>query len=132
MSGYPPPPPPPGQFGPPGGFQPPPPQPGQGPVRRVVRLVHRDHGGKRAGGRQGDEAVLSVADNGPGIPEADLERVRERFVRLDESRNKPGSGLGLSLVDAVMRLHGGSLKLASNHPGLLAKLVIPLSSAVDE
>ncbi len=55
--------------------------------------------------------VLSVDDNGPGIPEAKREEVVKRFVRLDESRSKPGTGLGLSLVKAIMGLHGGRLEL---------------------
>ena len=55
--------------------------------------------------------VLSVDDNGPGIPEAKSEEVVKRFVRLDESRSKPGTGLGLSLVKAIMGLHGGRLEL---------------------
>jgi signal transduction histidine kinase len=68
---------------------------------------------------------VSVADHGPGIPEADRERVLERFVRLESSRTRPGFGLGLSLANAVMRLHGGSLKLEDNHPGLRATLSFP-------
>ncbi|HEV3247043.1 MAG TPA: ATP-binding protein [Beijerinckiaceae bacterium] len=68
---------------------------------------------------------VSVADHGPGIPEADRERVLERFVRLEGSRTRPGFGLGLSLANAVMRLHGGSLKLEDNHPGLRATLSFP-------
>ena len=55
--------------------------------------------------------VLRVDDNGPGIPEAKREEVVKRFVRLDESRSKPGTGLGLSLVKAIMGLHGGQLEL---------------------
>jgi signal transduction histidine kinase len=70
-------------------------------------------------------AEVTVADHGPGIPEADRERVLERFVRLEGSRTRPGFGLGLSLANAVMRLHGGSLKLEDNHPGLRATLSFP-------
>lgn len=73
----------------------------------------------------GDMAVLTVADNGPGIPEADRGRVVERFVRLEPSRSAPGSGLGLSLVSAVAHLHGGTLRLEDNSPGLRASLVLP-------
>nr|MBA2590802.1 two-component sensor histidine kinase [Gammaproteobacteria bacterium] len=61
---------------------------------------------------------LEVWDTGPGIPEADRARVLERFVRLDASRTTPGSGLGLSLVAAVAKLHGASLTLGDNTPGL--------------
>ncbi|MEL7273009.1 MAG: HAMP domain-containing sensor histidine kinase [Pseudomonadota bacterium] len=69
--------------------------------------------------------LLSVADNGEGIPEAERDRVKERFVRLDTSRNRPGSGLGLSLVEAVVSLHGGALQLEDNRPGLCVVLDLP-------
>lgn len=72
------------------------------------------------------QVVITVADHGPGIAEADRERVVERFVRLDESRSKPGNGLGLALVASVMKLHGGQLVLEDNAPGLRAKLLLPL------
>lgn len=78
--------------------------------------------------REGGEAVISVADSGPGIAEADRERVRQRFVRLEESRSAPGSGLGLSLVQAVARLHRGELELKDNAPGLVATLRLPLAA----
>jgi hypothetical protein len=74
---------------------------------------------------EGDRIVLTVIDHGPGIPEADRAHVIERFVRLEESRSKPGSGLGLSLASAVAHLHGGDLKLGDNAPGLRAMLVLP-------
>jgi signal transduction histidine kinase len=74
---------------------------------------------------QNGQTVLTVSDNGPGIPEAMRGKVIERFVRLEESRSVPGSGLGLSLVAAVARLHGGELRLESNEPGLRAILVLP-------
>jgi len=76
--------------------------------------------------RDGDNYEVTVADNGPGIPEADRERVTGRFVRLEASRSRPGSGLGLSLVAAVARLHGGRLDLQDNAPGLRAVLSLPL------
>lgn len=72
---------------------------GSGPT--VVITLEKGKGGP----------VLSVDDNGPGIPEAKREEVVKRFVRLDESRSKPGTGLGLSLVKAIMGLHGGRLEL---------------------
>jgi signal transduction histidine kinase len=62
--------------------------------------------------------VLTIADRGPGIPAEARERVLNRFVRLDESRSLPGSGLGLSLVAAVAKLHGTPLELQDNAPGL--------------
>jgi signal transduction histidine kinase len=69
---------------------------------------------------------ISVADRGEGVPEADRGKVLERFQRLDRSRNKPGSGLGLSLAAAVARLHKGELRLDGNEPGLRATLELPL------
>jgi hypothetical protein len=72
-----------------------------------------------------DQIVLSVSDHGPGIPAGDRSRVVERFVRLEQSRSEPGSGLGLSLVSAVARLHGGELKLEDNAPGLTARIALP-------
>ncbi|WP_298815980.1 HAMP domain-containing sensor histidine kinase [uncultured Roseibium sp.] len=65
---------------------------------------------------------LSVSDNGAGIPEKDQDRVIERFVRLEESRSEPGTGLGLSLVKAVARLHGGELRFKNETPGLSARI----------
>tara|TARA_R110002051_G_scaffold25551_2_gene62341 strand:- start:6001 stop:7413 length:1413 start_codon:yes stop_codon:yes gene_type:complete len=75
---------------------------------------------------------LSVCDNGPGVPPDKRGEVVKRFVRLDASRSKPGTGLGLSLVEAVMELHGGALVLAATHPedaeapGLTATMVFPV------
>jgi signal transduction histidine kinase len=68
---------------------------------------------------------LRVADTGPGIPAAERSRVVERFVRLDASRNAPGTGLGLSLVAAVARLHDARLLLEDNAPGLRAVMRFP-------
>jgi signal transduction histidine kinase len=73
-----------------------------------------------------DGVDLSVADSGPGIPEADRSRVTERFVRLEASRNSPGTGLGLSLVAAVAHFHHAELVLEDNAPtGLIAVLRFP-------
>jgi signal transduction histidine kinase len=69
-----------------------------------------------------------VADHGPGIPEADRGRAVERFVRLEASRTRPGSGLGLSLAAAVATLHGGELRLDDNAPGLRATLILPAAA----
>ncbi|WP_051608794.1 sensor histidine kinase [Fodinicurvata fenggangensis] len=71
------------------------------------------------------QVTLTVADEGSGIPEADRERVLERFVRLDTARSEPGSGLGLSLVSAVSRLHESELFLEDNNPGLKVRWVFP-------
>jgi signal transduction histidine kinase len=76
-------------------------------------------------GNDGERIALSVADNGPGIAEVDRGRVVERFVRLEQSRSEPGSGLGLSLASAVARLHGGELKLEDNQPGLRSIIALP-------
>ena len=76
-------------------------------------------------GADGERITLSVADRGPGIPEADRGRVVERFVRLEQSRSEPGSGLGLSLASAVARLHGGELRLEDNRPGLRSIIALP-------
>jgi hypothetical protein len=76
-------------------------------------------------GNDGERITLSVADRGPGIPAEDRGRVVERFVRLEQSRSLPGSGLGLSLASAVARLHGGELKLEDNHPGLRSVIALP-------
>ena len=72
-----------------------------------------------------DGVILSVADSGPGIPAEDRPRVIERFVRLEASRNSPGTGLGLSLVAAVAHYHGAQLVLEDNAPGLKASLHFP-------
>jgi signal transduction histidine kinase len=74
---------------------------------------------------EGNRILLSVRDGGPGVPAADRDRVVERFVRLEQSRSQPGSGLGLSLAAAVARLHGGELRLEDNGPGLKAVIALP-------
>jgi signal transduction histidine kinase len=74
---------------------------------------------------RGDAAEIRVADHGPGIAEKDRERALKRFVRLEECRTQPGTGLGLSLVAAVARLHGGGIRLEDNKPGLRAVLSLP-------
>jgi signal transduction histidine kinase len=72
----------------------------------------------------GENAQVIVADHGPGIPAADRERALRRFVRLEASRSRPGSGLGLSLAAAVARLHGGGIALLDNQPGVKAVLTL--------
>jgi signal transduction histidine kinase len=78
--------------------------------------------------RAGDSVEISVADHGPGIPENERAHVLERFARLESARSRPGFGLGLSLVAAVARLHGGELRLEDNSPGLKAVLALPLKT----
>ncbi len=68
--------------------------------------------------------ALTVADNGPGIPAARRDEAKQRYSRLDPSRHIAGSGLGLALVEAVARLHGGALVLDDNAPGLRAVLTL--------
>ncbi len=76
----------------------------------------------------GRNAVVEITDAGPGIAPEDRKRVTERFTRLEQSRTRPGNGLGLSLVRAVAQLHGGVLDFATNEPGgLKASLTIPLA-----
>lgn len=87
------------------------------PVRGTVRVTLAAQAGV---------AVLAVADDGPGIHDTLREKVKERFFRLETDRHTPGHGLGLSLVNAVAVLHRGTLVLANNQPGLLARLALPL------
>jgi signal transduction histidine kinase len=80
--------------------------------------------------RSMDNAVeIAVADSGPGVAPEDRKRALRRFVRLEQSRSRPGSGLGLSLVAAVARLHGGSVRLEDNAPGLRAVVTLPAGAA---
>ncbi len=79
----------------------------------------------------GGDVIITVSDHGPGIPSVDRERALRRFVRLDASRTQPGTGLGLSLVAAVARLHGGRVVLSETmpgaaEPGLTVELVMPV------
>ncbi len=90
----------------------------------------------RARRRSSGEIEYSVTDTGPGVPEEDRERVIQRFVRLDNSRTEAGSGLGLSLVGAVMEAHMGRIQLdegpgayGRHGPGLRVALVLPPASA---
>jgi signal transduction histidine kinase len=69
--------------------------------------------------------LLWVADNGPGIPENSREDAMKKYGRLEEARTHEGSGLGLALVRAVARLHGGDLSLEDNRPGLRAVMLLP-------
>jgi len=75
------------------------------------------------------EVKLTVADNGPGIPAADRERVLQRFVRLNSAQAEPGSGLGLSLVAAVCRFHHAELQFDDALPGLKISLSFVRSAA---
>jgi signal transduction histidine kinase len=70
-----------------------------------------------------EDSVVSVRDYGPGVPEADIGKLCERFYRVDQSRGLPGNGLGLSIVSASAQLHGASLQLRNAMPGLEVSLV---------
>jgi signal transduction histidine kinase len=73
-----------------------------------------------------DGICIEVGDNGPGIAAAEREKVFQRFYRVEESRSgHPGNGLGLSLVQAVVNLHGGSIGLGDNEPGLRVSVKLP-------
>jgi len=85
-----------------------------GPGNVVVRV-----------GGTAERATLRVADDGPGVPASFHARAFERFARVEQSRTTPGSGLGLSLVRAVARLHGGEVTLADARPGLVVGLELP-------
>lgn len=75
-------------------------------------------------------AVITIADNGPGIPEGERERVFRRFYRLDRSRSTAGNGLGLSMVSAVVAMHQGEIRLQDNDPGLKTVMRFPLLGGV--
>jgi signal transduction histidine kinase len=77
--------------------------------------------------KAGRSVLLTIADRGPGISPADRARVLDRFVRLEDSRSRPGSGLGLSLAAAVVRMHGGTVDLEDNQPGLRVRLTLPMA-----
>jgi signal transduction histidine kinase len=96
-------------------------------VDNALKYGMSDEGESRIGislSKTGGRADLCVADRGPGIAQGDYSRAVERFSRLEETGT--GSGLGLSLVNAIARLHGGTLELGSNDPGLRASIRIPL------
>ena len=77
--------------------------------------------------RQHNQLIITIADNGPGIPETERENVFRRFYRLDQSRGSSGNGLGLSMVQAVIDMHGGTITLQDNTPGLRAIIELPIS-----
>ncbi len=84
--------------------------------------------------QSGSVAMLRVADRGPGIPSAERDRVLQRFYRMEKSRTVDGSGLGLSLVAAIMTLHGFMLRIGDADPGCVVQITCPdvLPGAVTE
>lgn len=76
-----------------------------------------------------DRVVLAVDDDGPGIPQAQRAEALRRFGRLDPARQPGGAGLGLALASAVARLHGGTILLGDNGPGLSVRLELPREQA---
>jgi signal transduction histidine kinase len=91
------------------------------PAEACVSISARRHGGL---------IEIGVGDHGPGIAPDDRQRVLERFVRLENSRSRPGSGLGLSLAAAVARLHKGTLRFEDNAPGLKVVLSLPAATTL--
>lgn len=83
-----------------------------------------------SGMRVANGVEIAVTDHGPGIPETERGRAADRFYRGETARSTPGSGLGLSLVQAVAQLHGGTLTLADAQPGLRAVLTLPTNPPV--
>lgn len=77
----------------------------------------------------GPNVEICIADHGAGIAVPDRARVTDRFVRLEGSRSRPGSGLGLSMAQAILKLHGGELRIEDNAPGLRVVLALPLSTS---
>ncbi len=86
------------------------------PVGCTIRLIL-----ERTAGRM----VLAVADDGPGVPEAERGRIFERFFRAEHSRTTPGSGLGLAMVAAVAELHGAAVAAEDARPGLRVRIDFP-------
>jgi signal transduction histidine kinase len=87
-------------------------------ARISMILFHRESG-----------VTAVIADTGPGVPEAEREKIFQRFYRLETSRTTSGSGLGLSLVSAIADLHGIRISLSDNHPGLRVTLEFPAQSS---
>src|SRR5262249_41925972 len=91
------------------------------PSGEVTVEVFQNHAG----------AVVSVADDGPGIPADERTNVFKRFYRLERSRGTPGNGLGLSVVAAVARLHGARIEILDDAPGLKFQLHFPAAAVVE-
>jgi signal transduction histidine kinase len=100
-------------------------------IDNAIKYGHGEKGLEIAILGQSHEGQVNIAvmDGGTGVPPGQEERVKERFVRLDESRSQPGNGLGLALVSAVMKMHGGKLTISNRAPGLRADLDFPPPAA---
>jgi signal transduction histidine kinase len=105
-------------------------------IDNAIKYSVRQHAAAGAGGpivvgvrTVGRDVEITVGDHGPGIAPELRERALRRFGRLETSRTPPGTGLGLSLVAAVARMHGGSVRLDDNRPGLLVVVTLPLAGA---
>ena len=94
------------------------------PSNGAIEVGVQEH----AGGEHAGSAEIYVSDNGPGIADSEKSKVVERFYRGDASRGTPGVGLGLSLVQAVAKLHGSALALTDRSPGLRVALTLPLDA----
>jgi signal transduction histidine kinase len=99
-------------------------------IDNALKYAPQDGSVEVAVQRRGDlHAEISVTDNGPGIDDSEKSKVIQRFYRGDASRGTPGVGLGLSLVQAVAKLHGSTLDLRDNGPGLRVVMTVPLGPA---
>jgi signal transduction histidine kinase len=98
-------------------------------IDNAIKYAGRGHevtlGAQSAAG----SASITVQDDGPGVPDAALPRLGERFYRLDRARSEPGNGLGLAIVSAIAALHGGTLLLSNARPGLRASIRLPGAEA---
>lgn len=101
-------------------------------LRNIIENAQRYGGAAHvAFGRDSDHAFITISDDGPGIPESDLEQVFEPFFRLEKSRSREtgGTGLGLSIARTIVRAHGGEVSLANwRENGLVATVTLPLES----
>jgi two-component system osmolarity sensor histidine kinase EnvZ len=105
-------------------------------MRRVIANL-LDNAFRHGGGdvalatvRTDEAAVLEVLDRGPGVPQGDIERLKQPFTRLESARSDAaGSGLGLAIVDRIVRGHGGRFELLPREGGgLVARVTLPLSA----
>ncbi len=94
-------------------------------LENAIKFSPPDHHVSISARMDAQQIEIHIADQGPGIPEADRPRATERFYRGEQARSTPGTGLGLALVAAIAHLHGGVLRLDDNRPGLRAVLVLP-------